>query len=193
MSLHDELETLLVEWGAESEPDQYAYWKRVRALLARHPEPAVSGPTAEQVLTIAEGLRKRFAVSNGTQVWVEFQGSVESLADEIADIFAQLQPQAPAGEGLENGVSDGERRWMIATLDAVDVEHDFDSGDIPSTTTYVDALIADGYRKAPVVNVEDVRQAVLGMELTREFDVTWDDADMITTAVLALFESKEES
>ena len=42
MTLHDELEALLTEWGAESEPNQYAYWKQLRAILARHPEPAVS-------------------------------------------------------------------------------------------------------------------------------------------------------
>lgn len=119
MSLHGEVSNLtpFVFDDPESGPgEEFVQRDKVLAILARHPEPAVSGPTAEQVLTIAEGLRKRFAVSNGTQVWVEFQGSVESLADEIADIFAQVQVQAPVGEGLDGGVSDREQSVLDALV-----------------------------------------------------------------------------
>lgn len=203
MSLHDEMKAALDEWCGERAEVSADAEETFRAILARHPEPAVSKPTAEQVLTIAEGLRKRFAVSNGTQVWVEFQGSAEALADEIADIFTQLQVQAPVGEGLENEgyptvmdmvrdtVSDGERedvraivKPLLRNWNAGDFEVEHLSKDIAK------AILAAGYRKPTLPSVEDIRAWALnefgvsnGTQVWIEFQ---GDPDKFATAVLDL-------
>lgn len=155
MSLHDEMKAALDEWCGERAEVSADAEETFRAILARHPEPAVSKPTAEQVLTIAEGLRKRFAVSNGTQVWVEFQGSAEALADEIADIFTQLQVQAPVGEGLENGAGDGEREALDDLIQKHWVATPGEFRNVPLAW-----MVAAGYRKPTLPSVEEVAKVL---------------------------------
>jgi len=64
--------------------------------------------TREQLIAWA---RKEFGVSNGTQTWIEFQGSAESLADAI--LAANLAPAQVVGaeqawdEGYSVGYADG--------------------------------------------------------------------------------------
>jgi len=53
-------------------------------LLESTPAPEREVVSREQVIAWA---RKEFGVSNGTQTWVEFQGSAERLADEIASLL----------------------------------------------------------------------------------------------------------
>lgn len=72
------------------------------------------------------------------------------------------QPQAPVGDGLENGVSDGEREGLGDVVDAVNREWD------PNDTTHpdypyalADALLAAGYRKPTLPSVEDMAKVIL--------------------------------
>ena len=67
---------------------------------------------------------------------------------------AQLQVQAPFGEGLENGVSDGEREGLANVI--ASAYGDDTSTECPCAQdfTVADALIAAGYRKPTLPSVD---------------------------------------
>ena len=67
---------------------------------------------------------------------------------------AQLQVQAPLGEGLENGVSDGEREGLANVI--ASAYGDDTSTECPCAQdfTVADALLAAGYRKPTLPSVD---------------------------------------
>ena len=65
------------------------------------------------------------------------------VIDRLTNALESMLSPTPTGD---------ERERLIALIDAVDAEHDFDSGDLPGNDEYADAILAAGFRVAPELN-----------------------------------------
>lgn len=174
MTLHDELRAKARHYDYVDSPvsgqdvAQFLY-----ALLARHPEAGVSegefsGDTSDESMD-AWDRYSALPANPGTEKYTPEMCEQDAFtAGFDAARHAQLQPQAPVGEHLENGVSDWEREALSELLCA----HSFSHGGRCECGKYVgdnpqqvrahieDTLLAAGYRKAPVVSVEEVARVI---------------------------------
>ena len=88
----------------------------------------------------------------------------------------------------EPTVSDGERGQMLLVIS----EHH--SGNVTEGTLIANDLIASGYRKAPVVSVEDVARVIdpaIYPDINRLTGDGWAASVRAATAVMALLDPKE--
>jgi hypothetical protein len=126
-----------------------------RALeVARAALSAVTPDADEREVPNLEYLTKwatrEFGVSNGTQTWVEFQGSAEMLAKAVLDI---LPPgTTPTAEALEAAGSPPERRTLDRDFEAF--VHHYNGGYLVTAGESVTEAnnITDAYRIAFVHN-----------------------------------------
>jgi len=177
------------------------WWKEMHA--PRHPAPPVSeGDALAKAFADYESTREDVARRTDPMRANSLLLAGAGLANAVKDHLGQLQVQAPVGEGLENGVSDGEREAIINELHAVEgmlgLSHyrgeKLTADEMNQGRTALESArecIAAGYRKAPVVNVEDV--AYIHPQLADAWDegyragksacmkpVTWDNPYMPT-------------
>lgn len=66
-------------WGAPQE--------KLAKMAAEHVCPALSAHPDEE--TVSAWVRENFAVSNGTQVWAEFRGSIEELTNIVLALLTK--------------------------------------------------------------------------------------------------------
>ena len=173
------------------------WWKEMHA--PRHPAPPVSeGDALAKAFADYESTREDVARRTDPMRANSLLLAGAGLANAVKDHLAQLQVQAPVGEGLENSVSDGERDALLkivtnahqaAWTNATECEY------APDAIT--DAILAAGYRNRPMPSVDEVACVVADVMRWEDFvapDVIEPSADCyrIATAVLALFTKESE-
>jgi len=130
-----------------------------QAILARHPAPPVSeGDALAKAFADYESTREDVARRTDPMRANSLLLAGAGLANAVKDHLVQLQVQAPVGEGLENGVSDGEREayrfWRNHWgADVPPVDDAFQAG-------WDAAHLAAGYRKPTLPSVEDVADLI---------------------------------
>lgn len=127
------------------------WWKEMHA--PRHPAPPVSeGDALAKAFADYESTREDVARRTDPMRANSLLLAGAGLANAVKDHLAQLQVQAPVGEGLENSVSDGEREayrfWRNHWgADVPPVDDAFQAG-------WDAAHLAAGYRKPTLPSVD---------------------------------------
>ena len=129
------------------------WWKEMHA--PRHPAPPVSeGDALAKAFADYESTREDVARRTDPMRANSLLLAGAGLANAVKDHLVQLQVQAPLGEGLENGVSDGEREGLANVI--ASAYGDDTSTECPCAQdfTVADALLAAGYRKPTLPSVD---------------------------------------
>lgn len=100
----DDVKALIAEFD-ENIPRDLSDWANIARRLRDALEDATVTPAVDRE-ALANGLRRRFGVSNGTQTWVEFQGTADGLSQVVVDMLGARDVRQVQAEALEQAADD---------------------------------------------------------------------------------------